>query len=310
MTKPESTSIDWYGCATFGLHSAGLDIMLDAYVDRAANAAGPSPAVTAEDIDRCDYIVVGHAHFDHLDGAERIMANTDATLIGSYECVRVMEEAGVPIERMVPVAGGETIELEGASGRATVSVFPSQHSCVWSHGQMGQPDEVCIGDLGVTWQEQRRRFDELMTYLSTSLDPVAIEHMLASMTGHSDRGDGGALLFLFDVPDGRLLFQDTSGHWSGVMRDLRPDVAILAAAGRGNIDGEPIQGSLAQFVGRQVDMLRPRRVILSHHDDWLPGFSVPTDVGPIAAEIERVAPGVQLMELGYVGGERIFDFST
>ena len=130
---------------------------------------------------------------------------------------------------------------------------------------------------------------------------------MASMVGHSDRGDGGALLYLFDLPDGRLLYQDTSGHWSGVMRDLRADVAILGAAGRGNIDGEPIQGSLAQFVARQVDMLRPRTVILGHHDDWLPGFSIPTDTTPIREEMARVTPGVELREIGYLDGNRIFE---
>ena len=83
-------------------------------------------------------------------------------------------------------------------------------------------------------------------------------------------------------------------------------MAILAAAGRGNIDGEPIQGSLAQFVARQVDMLRPRRVILSHHDDWLPGFSIPTNTEPIREELARVVPGTELMELGYLGGDAIF----
>jgi L-ascorbate metabolism protein UlaG (beta-lactamase superfamily) len=301
-----STTLDWYGCATFGLSTAGLRIMLDAYIDRAAGAAGPQPPITADDVDACDYIVVGHAHFDHLYGAERIMVNTAATLIGSYESVRVMAQAGVPLDRMIPVAGGETVELEGADGSATVSVYPSQHSCVWSHGQMDQPDHVCVGDLGVTWQEQRARFEELMRYLSTELGPSAVEHMMGSMAGHSDRGDGGALLFSFDLPDGRLLYQDTSGHWSGVMRDLRPDVAILAAAGRGNIDGEPIQGSLAQFVARQVDMVRPRRVILSHHDDWLPGFSIPTDTGAIRDEMTRVTPGVELMEIGYLESNTIF----
>jgi L-ascorbate metabolism protein UlaG (beta-lactamase superfamily) len=302
-----STTLDWYGCATFGLRTAGLHILLDAYIDRADNAAGPSPAVSADDIDECDYIVVGHAHFDHLYGAERVMANTNATLIANYESVRVMEALGVPLDRMIPVAGGETIELEGATGPAMVSVYPSQHSCVWSHSQMDQPDAVCIGDLGVTYQEQRERFAELTTYLGSSLDPKAIEHMMVSMAGHSDRGDGGALVFMFDLPDGRLLFQDTSGHWSGVMRDLRPDVAILGAAGRGNIDGEPIQGSLAQFVARQVDMLRPRTVILGHHDDWLPGFSVPTDITPIREEMARVAPAVELREIGYLDSNPIFD---
>ena len=300
------TTLDWYGCATFALHTAGLDIMLDAYVDRATGAAGPQPPVTADEIGDCDYIVVGHAHFDHLYGAERIMANTDATLIGSYESVRVMERAGVPVDRMIPVAGGETIELEGADGPASVSVYPSQHSCVWSHTEMDQPDHVCIGDLGVTWQEQQARLAELMQYLTTELDQAAVDHILASDTGHSERGDGGALVFLFDLPDGRLFYQDTSGHWSGVLRDLRPDVAILGAAGRGNVDGEPIQGSLAQFVARQVDLLRPRQVVLGHHDDWLPGFSVPTDTAPILAEIERVRPGTVILEPDYLDGTVIF----
>ena len=300
------TTLDWYGCATFGLHTAGVHILLDAYIDRAANAAGPSPAVGAADIEQCDYIIVGHSHFDHLFGAEQVMANTDATLIGSYETLRVMEAAGVAVDRMIPVAGGETIELERAEGTARLSVFPSQHSCVWSQGPMAQADEVCIGDLGVTHQERQERMAKLMEYLGTELAPAAIEHMMLSMVGHSDRGDGGALVFLLDVLDGRLLFQDTSGHWSGVLRNLRPDVAILAAAGRGNIDGEPIQGSLAQFVGRQADMLRPRKVVLSHHDDWLPGFSVPTDVAPIRDELARVVPTTELLEIGYLAGTPIF----
>ena len=90
-----------------------------------------------------------------------------------------------------------------------------------------------------------------------------------------------------------------------MLRDLRPDVAILAAAGRGNVDGEPIQGSLAQFVAREVDLVGPRRVVLSHHDDWLPGFSVATDVAPIRREIARVAPRATLLDLGYLDATKI-----
>ena len=40
--------------------------------------------------------------------------------------------------------------------------------------------------------------------------------------GHSPRGDGGALLYLFEMPEGSLLFQDTSGHWTGILDGLRP----------------------------------------------------------------------------------------
>ncbi len=291
------TTLDWYGCATFRLRTAGLTIFLDAYIDRVAGAAGTG--LTADAIDACDWIVIGHSHFDHVWGAERIMRNTRARLVGSYETIRVMETAGVPLDRMMPVAGGETIDLGGG---VRVSVYPRQHSCVWSHGQMAQADEVCLGDLGVTLQEQQRRFGELVSHL-TSLGGATLGHLVASNQGA--RGDGGALVYLFETPEGTILYQDTSGHWTGVLRDLRPDVVILAAAGRGNIDGEPIQGSLAQFVARQVDLVRPRRLVLCHHDDWLPGFSVATDVAPIRGEIERVAPRTALVQLGYVDATRI-----
>lgn len=319
-----TTSLSWFGCATFRLTTPDLTIFLDAYVDRAENASGPEPRQRADDIDTADWIVIGHAHFDHLYGAERIMANTGATLIGSYETVRVMEAAGVPLDRMICVGGGETVSLELADGRGkgcSVSVFPSQHSCVWSQvgsgddsgtgrGEMLQPDEVCLGDLGVTWQEQQQRMAQLMGYLSTELDPAAIAHLGESMSGHSDRGDGGALVFRLDTPDGTLLYQDTSGHWSGVLRDISADVAILAAAGRANIDGEPIQGSLASFVAEQAAMVDAQFVVLGHHDNWLPGFSVATDVTPIRTALAAAAPTAQLLDLDYLDDTVILPITT
>ena len=292
------TTLDWYGCATFRLQTAGLRIFLDAYIDRAASAAGTG--LRADDIEACDWIVVGHSHFDHLYGAERIARNTGARIIGSYETVRVMEQAGVPPEQMICVAGGECVDL-GAGVR--VHVYPSQHSCVWSHEQMAPADEVCLGDLGLSWQEQRVRFEKLLAHFSTGLDAPSLEHLASSQQG--DRGDGGALVYLFETPDGSLLYQDTSGHWTGILRDLRPDVAILAAAGRGNIDGEPIQGSLAHFVARQAELLRPRRLLLCHHDDWLPGFSIDTDVSPIREALARSAPQTELLEPGYLAASEI-----
>jgi hypothetical protein len=296
-----STTLDWYGCATFRLRTPGLTIFLDAYIDRAPIAAGAGRS--AADVTECDWILVGHSHFDHLFGAETIMANTSATLIGSYETVRVMEAAGVAANRMLCVAGGETIDL-GHDVRVTA--YPSTHSCVWSQQGMRRADEVCIGDLGVTLQEQQARMAELTTYLTTALDPVAIEHLLGAMGGHSPRGDGGALLFYLETPAGTLLYQDTSGHWTGVVDQLHPDVAIVAAAGRANVNGEPIQGTLAEFVADHVARLQPRQVVLSHHDDWLPGFSAATDIAPIRAEIRRRAPDTVLLELGYVDGSAIF----
>jgi L-ascorbate metabolism protein UlaG (beta-lactamase superfamily) len=286
------------GCATFRLTLDDLVVFLDAYIDRVPSA--PPVGITVGEIDRADWIVVGHSHFDHLYGAESIARATGATLIGSYETVRVMEAQGVPLKQLMPVAGGERVRL---SDDVTVSVYPSQHSCVWSHQRMDTADAVCLGDLGVTYQEQQARLQRLWGWLE-SLGDEARAHLKAAAQGA--RGDGGALVYVFETLHGSLLYQDTSGCWSGVLRDLRPDVAILAAAGRGNIDGEPIQGSLAQFIGREVDLLRPRRVVLSHHDNWLPGFSRAIDVTPIREEINRRSPKTWLIEMGYIEAYPIF----
>jgi L-ascorbate metabolism protein UlaG (beta-lactamase superfamily) len=127
------------------------------------------------------------------------------------------------------------------------------------------------------------------------------EH-LATALGSSR--DGGALAYLIETPAGSIFYQDTSGCWTGVLRDLRPDVAILAVAGRGNIDGEPIQGSLAQFVAREADLLRPRVIIPGHHDNWMPPVTPEggTDLTGVREELARVVPAAKIVEPGYLEG--------
>jgi L-ascorbate metabolism protein UlaG (beta-lactamase superfamily) len=85
--------------------------------------------LAVDDVDRADFILVGHSHFDHLWGAERIAPRTGATVVGSYETIRLMAEHGVPESQLQPVSGGERIRL---SDDVVVSVYPSLHSCVWT----------------------------------------------------------------------------------------------------------------------------------------------------------------------------------
>ena len=83
-------------------------------------------------------------------------------------------------------------------------------------------------------------------------------------------------------PRTAALFERISGDW-----DWRSDVAILAAAGPGNIDGEPIQGSLALFMAREVDLLRFRKAVLCRHYNWNPPVTSPTDIEPIREALGR-----------------------
>jgi L-ascorbate metabolism protein UlaG (beta-lactamase superfamily) len=113
--------------------------------------------------------------------------------------------------------------------------------------------------------------------------PELVEHVIG--TNQGDRGDGGPLAFLIETPAGTIWWNDTSGCWTGIAGRVRPDLAIIAAAGRPNLDGEPYQGSLADFVVEQARLLDAPRVLLCHHDDWLPPVTRPLDPAPIAAAV-------------------------
>jgi beta-lactamase family protein len=290
-------SLDWLGCATFRLTLGDTVVFLDAYVDRVASA--PSVGLRVADIRRADTILVGHSHFDHLWGAERIALATGARVVGSHETVRLMRAAGVAEERCVAVAGGERIAI---GPDVTARVLPSLHSCIWAHASWDAA-ETCTGDRGMTLDAREARLAEGGGWLERDTRPGAREageHFAACP--HRSRGDGGALAYLIETPLGSLLWKDTSGHWSGVLRGLRPDVAILAASGRANVDGEPIQGRLADFIADEVAMLSPKRVFLAHHDDWMPPVTRAIDPGPIRAELARRSPDVELVETGYLAG--------
>ena len=68
------------------------------------------------------------------------------------------------------------------------------------------------------------------------------------------------------------------------------------------IDGERIQDTLAQFVAREVDHLRPRCIVLGHHDDWNPPMIGPTDLEVIEGELALEARTVELVHMGYLDG--------
>lgn len=289
-----TVTLDWLGTATFRLTVGDTVILLDSYIERVPSA--PPVGLRLDDIERCDYVLVGHSHFDHLWGADRIAAQTGATVVGSYESVRMLIDAGVPTAQLVAVAGGEPVQL-GDAVRARV--FPSLHTCLWCLGPM-DATTVTTGDLGVPLHERERRMAEGLA--SWGEIPEILDHLLS---GPHARGDGGPLVYLVETPDGSVLWQDSAGSWSALLKGLRPDVALLAAVGRPNRDGEPHQGSLAAFVADEVALLRAGRVALCHHDAWLPPVTPSLPVEPFASELARRELPVELLELDYLEGRTI-----
>jgi len=273
-------------------------VFLDAYMDRVP--AAPAVGLSTAEVTRADFVLVGHSHFDHLAGAEVIAANTGAKIIGSHESCRVMRERGVPETQLLPSSGGERQRL--ADG-VTVRVFPSLHACTWimTDSTSGEEDH---GHTGLTQDERAAVPGGLVERIreialgGTEEGRAIMEHIQSSAGSLSD---GGPLVYLIETPDGSVFYQDTSGCWTGVLASIRPDAAILAASGRPNIDGEPIQGSMAQFLAMEAKLLGARQVVLGHHDNWMPPVTLAEfDMGAVRAKLAAEAPGATLIEGSYL----------
>lgn len=286
MTSP--LTVEWFGCTTFRVRVGGVTLFFDTFVDRIA-AAEPA-GIRSEGIDEADFLFISHSHLDHILGADTIACNTGAPVVGSHETMRVMAANGVPAEQRWAVSGGETVDC-GAG--VTVRALPGQHSCLWASNDpdTGAP---CQGDLGMAYQEQRVRTEEAWNALY-AMSPEVAEY-LTSRRARWSQSDGGQLNYLLETPEGSIFFTSSVGCWSGIVRELRPDVAFLAVSGRPNIDGEPFQGSLAEYIAGMVETLGPRTVAFCHHDAWMP--PVPAiDVEPVVRELARRTPSVAVATL-------------
>lgn len=294
-----TVTLDWFGCTTYRLNINGLVVFLDTFMDRLSTA--PDNGASSADIKEADFVIIGHSHMDHIAGADVIARNTGAQVIGSYETRRVLMEAGVPKKQLLASAGGEKYRL---SDDVSVRVFPSIHSCIWT---IAEPPGVQVtGDLGVSQQDRNVRLAERFSRdreVGMSPDLAAESRELrARNIGSND--DGGALDYLIDTPDGTIFFQNSMGYWSAILAGIRADVAIVGCAGRGNIDGEPFQGSVEQFISGVATTVSPKRLVLGHHDNWAGALNAPdlVDSTPIRNELSKTAPDTEVIEPGYVDG--------
>jgi L-ascorbate metabolism protein UlaG (beta-lactamase superfamily) len=288
-----SPTIEWLGCATFRLQIRGLTIFFDTYLDDDRAPGGSLVGLKATDVIEADFAFISHAHFDHMLGADVIANNTGATVVGSYEVTNILSNRNVDVTHLLPISGGEPVEC---GHDVMVTAFPGLHSCLFAEGSRESGDE-CVGSIGISAQDRRAKAGALLTTAGTAGGQIGAWY--ERTLGRSSPYDGGQLAYLVESPDGSIFVSSSAGHWSGILDRVKPDLAILAATGRPNLDGEPFQGSLATFLLRQVETLKPRSLIFSHHDALMDSFMANTNLDAARSLLRAEASHVEMLTLDY-----------
>jgi len=118
-----------------------------------------------EHISHADYILVTHAHYDHLMDVPHIAQQTGATVFGSYNTHRLMEICGLPVTQLRLIYIGALIELPCME----VSVLPAAHAWLpfYTAGKLKS-------NLHPPLRLQDFRMDECFSYYLLLMDGLKI----------------------------------------------------------------------------------------------------------------------------------------
>ncbi|SFI35887.1 L-ascorbate metabolism protein UlaG, beta-lactamase superfamily [Selenomonas ruminantium] len=108
----------YYGHSCFMLDNGEHKVLFDPFL-----TGNPKATVKAEDID-CDFILISHAHSDHLGDAPEIAGRTGAELVGIPEVLAICEQR-VPGLKQHPMNLGGSINLPFGRVRMTMAKHSS-----------------------------------------------------------------------------------------------------------------------------------------------------------------------------------------
>ena len=136
----------YYGHACFLLDDGTHKVLADPFL-----TGNPKAAITANDV-ACDYILVSHAHGDHLGDAASIAKRTGATIVAIPEVIGLCnEQAGKELKSHGMNLGG-SVKLPFGKVRMTLAL----HSCGVAGGiacgfviQMGGKTVYFAGDTAL-----------------------------------------------------------------------------------------------------------------------------------------------------------------
>jgi L-ascorbate metabolism protein UlaG (beta-lactamase superfamily) len=127
--------LSWHGHSTFTLETdGGRRIMFDPFLED-----NPKSDLKVADVERLDYILCTHGHFDHFADAIELALRTGATLVGTFELVAFAQSKGVENAHGMNVGGGHRFDF------GYVKLTPALHSATVHGDDEGRYTSVAHG---------------------------------------------------------------------------------------------------------------------------------------------------------------------
>jgi L-ascorbate metabolism protein UlaG (beta-lactamase superfamily) len=130
--------ITWLGHSCFTIVAGDHRLLVDPFLDQ--NDKAPIKAAEAE----AEFLLLTHAHFDHIADAAPIAKRTGAAVLANYEITEWLKGQGVAEDKVVAMNPGGAVTQP--FGRAKMTI--AQHSSSFADGTYGGVAGGYILELG------------------------------------------------------------------------------------------------------------------------------------------------------------------
>jgi len=240
-------TLRWLGNAGWEIQAGPTKILIDPFLTRKEPTAGKEWQTDEEAVLKiiagADYIFAGYSHADHIGDVPFIARRFGSKVIGSRTTTNIALTASVAKEQLTTISGGEKLMFKDFA----VQVIESRH--------------------GVLARSGRSRQSKSEEVLQPWSGPILGNHFV----------EGGSYLYYFTFGKLRILHQSTGNFIEERLKNIRPDVALLAE-------------NRNYHWPDALELLRPKTVVIHHYDQWRTPLSegIPESNRRRARRFERV----------------------